>query len=215
MQLKNYHEKKNRKKNIKSQLIIGSLLIFIGLGVISYKYYNIETEVKEEEKALEVFYEKQNIDEVFENSKVEDVSVDETKNVVKIEYIGSINIDVIGLERGLVPINNYMNNVNYGIEILKSSDMPDVENGNFILASHSGTGYTSYFKNVHKLDIGDKIDIHYNYEIYTYKVVNMYEVEKTGTANIVRNGNKDTLTLVTCVTGEDRQLIVIAEKEGV
>lgn len=40
----------------------------------------------------------------------------------------------------------------------------------------------------------------------------MYHIEKNGTAHIVRNANKDTLTLNTCVTGKDKQLVVIAEK---
>ena len=41
--------------------------------------------------------------------------------------------------------------------------------------------------------------------------MNIYEIEKTGKANIVRNGNKTTLTLITCKGNEDKQLVVISE----
>ena len=41
--------------------------------------------------------------------------------------------------------------------------------------------------------------------------MNIYEIEKTGKANIVRNGSKTTLTLITCKGNEDKQLVVISE----
>ena len=46
---------------------------------------------------------------------------------------------------------------------------------------------------------------------YKYKVVNMYDIEKTGTANIIRNANKSTLTLVTCRHNTNKQIIIICE----
>ena len=46
---------------------------------------------------------------------------------------------------------------------------------------------------------------------YKYKVVNQYDIEKTGTANIVRNAEKSTLTLITCRHNTNKQIIYICE----
>ena len=41
----------------------------------------------------------------------------------------------------------------------------------------------------------------------------MYDIEKTGSANIIRNANKSTLTLVTCRHNTNKQIIIICELE--
>ena len=89
--------------------------------------------------------------------------------------------------------------------------MPDEEKGNVILAAHSGNARISYFKNLDKLVIGDDISIEYNSVIYNYKVVDIYLIDKTGTAEIIRDKNKSTLTLITCKHNTNKQIIVIAE----
>lgn len=37
--------------------------------------------------------------------------------------------------------------------------MPDKENGNVILAGHSGSGRTAFFKNLYKLETDDEVSI--------------------------------------------------------
>ena len=102
-------------------------------------------------------------------------------------------------------------NVNRNILVVKESDMPDKDKGNVILAGHSGNGRTAYFKNLHKLERDDEVSIFYNGSEYKYKVVNQYDIEKTGTANIVRNAEKSTLTLITCRHNTNKQIIYICE----
>ena len=89
--------------------------------------------------------------------------------------------------------------------------MPDKEKGNFILAGHSGIGRNAYFKNLYKLNIDDEISVFYNSNEYKYKVVNQYEIENTGTVNIVRNKAETTLTLITCSKNTKNQTIIICE----
>ena len=96
-------------------------------------------------------------------------------------------------------------------QILKDSSMPDEEKGNVILAAHSGNARISYFKNLDKLVIGDDISIEYNSVIYNYKVIDIYLIDKTGTAEIIRDKNKSALTLITCKHNTNKQIIVIAE----
>ena len=104
-----------------------------------------------------------------------------------------------------------LNNVDYNIQILKNSAMPDQRFGNVMLAAHSGNARISYFRNLDKLDINDNVSISYKGKIYSYKVVNIYDIEKSGKAQIIRNKNVSTLTLVTCRHNTNKQMIVICE----
>src|SRR5699024_8470661 len=95
--------------------------------------------------------------------------------------------------------------------ILDESDMPDEENGNVILAAHSGNGKNAFFKNLNKLEIDNIVSIFYNGYEYKYRMVNTYDVEKTGTVEILRNAQKNTLTLITCHHNNNKQIVIICE----
>ena len=199
-------------KNKSWLAIIGSFIFLTGIGLISYDIYSNMKVKEEEDKAIEEFYVIHEENEITEEVEIkEEEKEPETKK--KVEYIAVIKIPKINLERGLVDRNSYLNDVKYNIEILKESSMPDEVGGNVILASHSGTARISYFKNLHKLTIGDSISINYKSKIYNYKVVDIYEIDKTGTAEIIRNKNKSTLTLITCKHNSNKQIVVIAEME--
>lgn len=202
-------------KGSKSQLIIvGSLLIILGTLIIGGKYLYNYLETKNEEQLIDTFFEEQKeitedtIPEVPEE-KVETEKPQPAKT--KIDYFAVIKIPKIGLEKGLANKGSYYNNVNRNILVVKESDMPDKDKGNVILAGHSGSGRTAYFKNLHKLVRDDEVSIFYNGSEYKYKVVNQYDIEKTGTANIVRNAEKNTLTLITCRHNTNKQIIYICE----
>ena len=205
-------ENKTNKSSKKSQLaIIGSLILIIsGISLIGGKYlYNFCLE-KEEDFKIEEFYEEQ---KEIDINVIEDTTEqkEETKTESKVEYVAVIKIPKIGVEKGLCKKGTSCNNVNRNIQILNEATYPDVANGNFILAGHSGNGRTAYFKNVDKLKTDDEIYIIYNGFQYKYKIVNIYDIEKTGTANIIRNKEKTTLTLVTCRHNTNKQIIVISE----
>lgn len=221
MLLKRKENKKTKvnKFNIKdkrSQLIIvGSLLIIGGLSLVGGKYLYNYLQNRQEDNMIQDFYEVQEqIDDTNEDTPTESNEVQEEKKEISVsneEYIAVIKIPKIGLEKGLFKKGSYNNNVNKNIQILDDSSYPDEENGNFILAGHSGSGRVAYFKNLHKLERDDQVSVFYNGVEYKYKVVNMYDIEKTGTANIIRNANKSTLTLVTCRHNTNKQIIIICE----
>ena len=102
----------------------------------------------------------------------------------------------------------------YNVEILKDSASPEEQNGNVILAAHSGNARISYFRNLDKLVLGDDISLEYKSKIYKYKIVDIYLIDKTGTAEIIRNKNKNTLTLITCKHNTNKQIIIIAELQA-
>lgn len=203
----------NKIKGKKSQLIIvGSLLILIGIGVVGGKYlYNYLLDRAEDIK-IEEFYEVQ--ETIDDENIVEETPTEETNETPKQDntnYVAVIKIPKIGLEKGLCEKGSYCNNVNRNIQILKESTYPDIANGNFILAGHSGSGRISYFRNLYKLSQDDEVSVFYQGKEYKYKVVNMYDIEKTGTANIIRNKEKTTLTLITCRHNTNKQIVVICE----
>ena len=203
----------SNKSNGKSQLIIvGSLLIIVGIGIIGGKYLYNYIQDKNEEKLIDVFFEEQEeITDNTDNETPEEVKETPKPTETKIDYFAVIKIPKIGLEKGLAPKGSYYNNVNRNIFVLNESDMPDKEKGNVILAGHSGNARTSYFKNLYKLENDDVVSIFYNGYEYKYKVVNHYDVEKTGKVNIVRNAEKTTLTLITCRHNTNKQIVYICE----
>lgn len=205
-------QKEKIRNKRKSQLIIfGSFLIIIGNIMIISKFLYNYFQIQNEKDLIDKFYDEEKI----KKKVVEEESTsnnEQKKNVTTDnEYIGILKIPKIGLEKGLVSKNSYYNNVNRNIFILNESDMPDKKNGNVILAGHSGNSRISFFKNLYKLGINDYVSIFYNGNEYKYKVVNLYEIEKTGKANIVRNVEKNTLTLITCKQNTNKQIVYICE----
>lgn len=216
--------KRKTKNNIqrKSQLlIVGSLLIIIGLGIIGGKVITNYLDKKQEESLINDFYKEQeeyvvDVPVMEEELVQEEEREQEVKsNTPEINYIAVLKIPKIDLEKGLASKDSYWNNVNRNIQILSESDMPDVENGNVILASHSGNGKVSYFRKLNKLQNDDIVSIFYNGKEYKYKMVNSYEIEKNGYAHIVRNKEKSTLTLITCKHNTNKQIVVICELQEV
>lgn len=212
--LKRKNKIKNNKGSKSQLIVVGSLLIVLGTLIIGGKYLYNYLETKNEEQLIDTFFEEQK--EIIEDTtpevpeeKVETEKPQPTKT--KIDYFAVIKIPKIGLEKGLANKGSYYNNVNRNILVVKESDMPDKDKGNVILAGHSGSGRTAYFKNLHKLVRDDEVSIFYNGSEYKYKVVNQYDIEKNGTANIVRNAEKSTLTLITCRHNTNKQIIYICE----
>lgn len=208
-------QKENKRRSIK---IFSFLLLIIGISFIAFEFLSKNKIKNEETKAIEEFYQQQKlIKENKPKSEVKENSINVSSNQKqrtkkKSIYIGVIKIPKINVERGLVDPSSKYNDVKYNVEIIKGSDMPSVEKGNLILAGHSGTARISYFRNLNKLQQGDDIYIYYQGKKYNYKVINIYEVDKTGTIKILRN-NKTTLTLVSCIHQQDKQIVVIAERE--
>lgn len=205
---------KSKEKNKNWIVIFSSLImILLGISIIGGKYlYQYLSKLENDIK----------IEEYFDNPIVETEEVivveDDNKETIKTnevnteKYIAVLEIPKIKLKRGIYAKNSKQNNVNKNIYLLKESSMPDEEKGNFILAGHSGTSYISYFKNLPKLSIGDISYVYYNGGRFQYKLVNSYEINKNGKANIIRNGEKTVMTLITCKHNTEKQIVYIFER---
>lgn len=214
-----FMQKKIKKEE--TMLIVGSLLLIISFILFNYEkilsinseiYNNIQANIYKEKNKNSLTV---NVDVDYIIDKDENENIHNTNNS-DINYLAFLQIPKINLNQGLLPINSLYNNINYHVEILKISDLPDKVNGNFILAAHSGTSSIAYFKNLYKLELNDQASIIYNNKKYTYKIVNIYNQPKKGSLNIYRDTNKTTLTLITCTKDDkNNQTVYILELIGV
>ena len=108
------------------------------------------------------------------------------------------------------------NSVNYNVMLIEGSEMPDVENGNLILAAHRGNSSVSFFDKLYKLKMGAEATVTYQNKNYTYNLVESYTVPKTGKVTIRRNGEVNTLTLITCTRNDKKtQTVFIFELSNI
>ena len=186
--------------------------MLVGIGLISYDYLSNKKIKKQEQQALDNFYsefEKDSLKEKVSNNFNEEQIIEDSQE--KINYIAVLKIPKINLERGLVNPTSYSNNINYNLEWLNGSSMPDEENGNVIIAGHSGNARISYFKNLDKLAIGDKIILLYNNQTYKYQVIDIYEEIKDGNIEIIKDKDETIITLITCKYNTNYQIVVIGK----
>lgn len=223
----------NQKKVIKNKLkkshllLFGSFLVFFGILIISYNHllkvregvyadmrlamydYEVEDVVSDNEIVNDI--------PIVENVSNEDVPTNnyqvEQQPIINYDkYLGVLEIPKIGLKRGFYGLDSKYNNIEYNVTLVKGSSMPDVVNGNLILMAHSGDAYISFFAYLYRLNIGDNIYVTYNKIRYHYKIVNIYNVEKNGTVKIIRNFDKNNLTLITCTKDNQySQTVYISE----
>ena len=200
----------SKKENRHNDLIkcIGLFLLVCGAFMFIYNQ-TMKTRLNEENNLK--------IEEFLENETNEEIVVEEdikeetnTSNVSSYDYIAVLEIPSINLKRGLVDPSSKYNNVNYNIQIINKSTMPDVVNGNLVLAGHNGASYVSFFRNLDKLNINDKIYICYGGYKYEYSLSKIYDTPKDGNVEVHRDNSKTTITLITCKKNtKDTQVVYI------
>ena len=206
-------------------VVFGVTLILVGLIFLSSNYLNEKRDLAYQ-YMNNLLLENREIVNLSEEVGIMETtsSLEETTTQEKQEYvdpylkyyIGTIEIPKINLSKRFTDINSKYNTVNKNVQVVETSTYPDVDKGNFILAAHSGTSYLAYFRNLYKLGLGDMAYVNYNNKRYAYKIVDIYEQEKTGQIAIYRDTNKTTMTLVTCTKdSKTKQTIYILELTNV
>lgn len=218
-----YQKNKFNKKIKKSHIcLFGSLLIILGTFILLHQHI-LELKEKLFSDMQLSFMADKNIEEtidglpnVLELPKEETPVKEEPKEEKKIDYskyLGVLEIPRINLKRGFYGTDSKYNNIRYNVTLVGGSTMPDKENGNLILMSHSGNASISYFAYLFLLNVGDVAYVTYQGNVYKYQIVNIYNVPKVGTVKINRNKEKTTMTLITCTHGSDtEQTIYILER---
>lgn len=188
-------------------LVISVLIIFIGASMLIYNHYQDKMYQDRDNKLLQEFFEK------FDNSNEEISQVEEPKAEQQVQnntsYLAVIEIPNISLYTGIVMSNFSYTTMNRNVSIYPSSDMPNVDNGNFILFAHNGNSRVSYFRNIHRLKNNDEIYIYYNNVKYTYRIIKNYEVAMTDSTPLNKMKDKSIITLITCKSGNNKYRTII------
>jgi LPXTG-site transpeptidase (sortase) family protein len=223
----------------KQIIIIGVLLSVIGITLLSYNYINTKIEFAYDKMNLKLLANEQpefleeDISENIEsgspnssstnNTNEENINNTNTNTETKSNksnsntsyqslYVGTLEVPRISLKKGFTDIGSKANTVNKNVTVIKGGNYPDIANGNFILAAHSGNSSVAYFKDLYKIQKNDLAVVTYKKVKYTYQVADIYLQPKTGKVAINRNTNKKTLTLITCTQNDNKnQTIYIAE----
>ena len=214
------------QNNLKMNIVASVMLIIVGIGFLLNNFINDERDQVYSEINMSILKDKEesenvNIDFVDEDADEEETSTSiEEENQTNIDnsqvyeyYIATLEIPKIDFSRGFYDKSSSLNKLYTNIKMLNESSYPDEENGNVIIAGHSGNYFNSYFGNLWKLSIGDVAYINYKNIKYEYKIVNIYTEAKDGDVLIKRNPNKSVLTLITCTKDDETtQTIYILER---
>ena len=207
----NKHEKRITSSTI---AVIGSVIILIGGFFLSYNYIQSKKIVAYDYMA-NVFYQSEEVEILEHDGELKEEKKEELGEVTN-DYIGYLTIPKINLKKGFLDMRSELNNIEQNITVIEGSSYPDKEKGNLIIAAHSGSGGKAFFNDLYKLSTGDVAEVSYKGKKYTYKIVNIYKQEKTGTVAIYRNYDKTTLTLITCTNFDKAtQTVYIAELQSV
>ena len=200
---------KNQRKNKRYSFIIfvGISLLFFSATYFIYDHYEKQRQDIQDTEKIEEFFE---VEEINEEETQEEIKEEKTVEQKQENYIGILEIPKIKLKRGLVDKNSSSNNVNKNIYTVKETTYPDERiNSHIILAAHSGNSYVSFFNNLKKLDMKDKVYLYYKGTKYIYEVSNRYEIKKTGKAELKLTNTSD-IKLITCISGTDKQVVYVA-----
>ena len=214
--------KNNRVKNSPSvTAFIGASLTLIGVFFLSYNYVQAE-KVYAYDYMSKSFYNGTDVVIVPEEEAEKEQEEQQQENdnglpeEVTDEYIGYLTIPKINLTKGFLDIRSTENDVDKNLLVVNGSDYPDKENGNLIIAGHSGTGWNSFFNDLYKLNENDTAYVTYKGKKYTYVIQSIYTQPKIGKLAIYRDYSKTTLTLITCTNNDDTtQTVYIAELSSV
>ena len=210
-------QKHNKIKSPTKVAFIAALIIIVGGFFLLYDY--IESKKVLAYDYISHYYyngkeliEIEKLYEINEEEDIREIKKEEEEGPVTDDYIGYLIIPKINLTKGFVDKRSSENDVEKNILIIDGSSYPDVENGNFIIAGHSGTGWKAFFNDLYQLQLGDEARVTYKGKKYIYHLVNIYKQPKTGTVAIYRNYDVRTLTLITCTNyDETTQTIYILE----
>lgn len=212
---KNTKQEKRISPNVVA--LIGTIIIMIGGFFLSYNYV-MSKKVMAYDYMNNIFFTSGSEVDTDEEENIINDSDTEVPNasVDPYQYIGTLIIDKIGINKGFYPKESPLNDVDKNLLVVDESDYPNVAKGNLIIAGHSGDGWNAFFDDLYQLSTGDVAKVVYNNKTYTYKIVNIYKAPKVGTIAIYRNKKRTTLTLVTCTNHDSKtQTIYIGELQSV
>ena len=115
-----------------------------------------------------------------------------------------INIPKINLEMIVRKADNEFKNLDKGLIYYKNNDY----NKTIIILGHSGIGYGVYFNRINELDKEDIIYLCVNDRKITYKISQIYLIDKSE-VGILNIKNESVLLLITCYKYDKNKRLVV------
>ena len=120
-----------------------------------------------------------------------------------VKYSYSYVVAVLNIPKLNVKLPVYLGttaeNLNKGAAHLTSTSLPLGEtNSNVVIAAHRGLVKHQMFRNIDKLEVGDKITLTTIWDFLEYKVTGKEIISPTDSSKIYIQEGKDMVTLITC-----------------
>ncbi len=202
----------NRKQKELIPICIIIFCIILGFFIVTLSSFgNYKLKKENEDNISNYFISKDSNEEDFKNSESSNINIvkeDKTKRI-KDNYMAIIEIEKINLLQGIIKSNSYYAAIDRNVSYLSDSDLPNIKGGNFVLAAHSGNANIAYFDDIDKLEKKEIIIIYYNDIKYTYNVYLNYVVSQNQIEVLNREGDKTTITLITCQKENNKKRVII------
>lgn len=207
-----------KNKRGKSLILIAIIFIAIGISVLLFPkmtdiLYKNKVEVVEAEfsqnpiKAEELYKELTRRNKILYEEKqsritepfsYEQTNIDLSDYGIKKNTIGFLKIPRMNLKLPILLGANSENMTKGATHLTETSYPIGGNNTNCVIAAHRGYSYTSMFRDIERLKLGDKIYIsnfreNLEYAVASIKVIKPYEVDE-----LLIQDNKDLVTLITC-----------------
>lgn len=173
-------KKVKRKINILG--LVGMLLIVLGTGMIAKEVITKYIEDKEVKGSIDSFFEEPV------------VGIGEAPTVADGDMFGVIDIPAVNTKAPIVQSANW----DYLSKYVVAWPDRTLDEGNFSIAGHNGRCASCLFKDIHALENGDIMTITTKEAVYEYEVYANFEVHYTDVSVLENDGDKTTITLVTC-----------------
>jgi sortase A len=179
--------------------LIGIIIIAMGIGLIGFSFYARWDTDNENNKSIDKF------EEILLEKKK-----GKTNDTVDLnDGIGIISISKIDL-KVIIKEGTDMKTLRRAVGHFEGTPMP-WENGNFAIAGHRQYTYGEFFNRVDEIETGDLIEIQTLNGKFEYKVDGKKEVEATQ-VEVLDNTPEDKITIVTCVKGGKKRVVLTALK---
>ena len=173
---------KKTKRKINILGLVGALLMLVGGGMIANELITKYIEDKKVQAAIDSFF-----DEPV-------VNVGQAPQLADGDVFGIIDMPAISTRAPIVQSANW----DYLSQYVVAWPDRTLDKGNFSIAGHNGRCASCLFKDIHALEMGDEIIITTRDDVYEYEVYDNFEVHYTDVSVLEDDGDKTTITLVTC-----------------
>lgn len=223
--------------------IAALLLLFIGIGIMGYPVMsnlihsiNTNKEAKEYIDQMNTKFNEDELERIYQEMRAynkalykvgqkdlsdpfayEQASFDLTQFGFEENIIGYLTIDKINLIEPIY-LGARKDNLNRGTAHLTETSLPiGGNNTNAVIAGHRGMISKAMFRNIHKLEIDDRIEITNFREKLYYRVKEMKIIDPSDIEDILIQQGKDMVTLISCnpLGHNYERYVVYCERETV